>query len=76
MKGENPPRTRLGVSEVAEQGLGVGRDVFKAALAGVGPEEIRRVGDVAGRLLRKPLSVVPAGLASTTPQNRLSTNKA
>ena len=39
MEGEDPPRARLGVGEVAEQGFGVGRDIFEPPLARVAPRK-------------------------------------
>jgi DNA invertase Pin-like site-specific DNA recombinase len=53
VEGEEPPGTRLGVGEVAEQGFGVGRDVFEPAQARIGSKERGRIGDIARSLLRK-----------------------
>jgi hypothetical protein len=59
---EDATGPRFGIGKIAEQCFSVGRDVFKPPLAQVAAKEVRGIGDVASRLLRKAAERDPGRL--------------
>src|ERR1700690_1422134 len=53
MKGEDAARARFWIGQVAEDGFGAGREIFKAPLLGAAGQIIRCAAEISGSLLGK-----------------------